>query len=121
MRFCLAQRATRIIPDNHALLGLRLKNLPKVLTSKANVPPDTDLAWDSKPTTALRPGSFDWVHRPRKLRRRVTRVWVGANPPAMPIEVANRTSSMNGVPVVTRIIRYALKLARSRAKQQLLL
>ncbi len=104
------------IADHITLWGLRLK-ICQGFDQYANVRPTRILPGIESPLRRCEPGSFDWVI----VRENSEGEYAGVGGRAHqghPIEVATDLSMMTRAGV-TRILRYAFELARSRPRKQL--
>lgn len=104
------------IADHITLWGLRLK-ICQGLDQYANVRPTRILSGIDAPLKRCKPGDLDWVI----VRENTEGEYAGVGGrvhQGHPIEVATDLSVMTRAGV-TRVIRYAFDLARSRARKQL--
>lgn len=104
------------IADHITLWGLRLK-ICQGFDQYANVRPTRILPGIESPLRHCEPGSFDWVIVRENSEGEYAGVG-GRTHQGHPIEVATDVSMMTRAGV-TRIIRYAFELARSRPRKQL--
>ena len=104
------------IPDHVTLWGLRLK-ICQGFDQYANVRPTRILPGIQSPLRHCEPGSFDWVIVRENSEGEYSGVGGRAHQ-GHPIEVATDMSVMTRTGV-TRILRYAFQLARSRPRRQL--